>query len=135
MLNLTTGIDDFREIKERNKYYVDKTMMISNFIKYDDKVSLITRPRRFGKTLNVTMLRDFFDINQKSEDIFSGLAIMDTEFANQINSRPVVCLTFKSCSGTNLEKLKVSLAMSIKDEYFSHLGVMRESKKVDWNSP
>ena len=130
----TTGIDDFRELRERNKYYIDKTMMIADFINYDDKVSLITRPRRFGKTLNMTMLRDFFDLNKKSEDIFSGLAIMETEYINQMNSRPVVFMSFKGCSGADLEKLKVSLAMVIKYEYFKYEEIMTNSKRVDWES-
>ena len=133
-LTHTTGIDDFSEIRERNKYFVDKTMLIDNFISYDNKVSLITRPRRFGKTLNLTMLRDFFDINKKSEAIFSGLAIMETVNVNQMNSRPVVFLTFKGCSGANLEELKVSLALVMKDEYFRHMSILRESKEIDWEN-
>ena len=48
---LPTGIDDFRKLRMRNKYYVDKTLFIKEFIDYDDEVALITRPRRFGKTL------------------------------------------------------------------------------------
>ena len=84
------GIDDFRKLREEGYYYIDKTLMIRDFLSYRDKVSLITRPRRFGKTLNMMMLREFFDINKKSEDIFSGLAIMETEYADQMNSRPVV---------------------------------------------
>ena len=129
-----TGIDDFREIREGGYYYIDKTLMIRDFLSYRDKVSLITRPRRFGKTLNMTMLRDFLDINQESRNIFSGLAIMETGYVNQMNSRPVVCLTFKICSGADLEKLKVSLAMVMKDEYIKHMSIMNESKKVDWDS-
>ena len=129
-----TGIDNFRKLREEGYYYVDKSLMIKDFLTYRKEVSLITRPRRFGKTLNMTMLREFFDINQKSEDIFSGLAIMETEYANQMNSRPVVFLSFKICSGADIEKLKVSLAMVMKDEYFKHVGVIRESKKVDWES-
>jgi len=58
--SLPLGQDDFREIREQGKYYVDKSLMIKDFIEYENKVALITRPRRFGKTLNMTMLRDFF---------------------------------------------------------------------------
>ena len=130
----STGIDDFRELREESYYYIDKTLMIQDFIRFRDKVSLITRPRRFGKTLNMTMLRDFFDINQKSEDIFSRLAIMETEFANHLNSRPIVFMSFKGCSGVDIEKLKVSLAMVIKYEYFKYEEIMTNSKRVDWES-
>ena len=85
---LPIGIDSFREIRESNKYYIDKTMFICDFIQADDKVALVTRPRRFGKILNITMLREFFDITKDSKAIFDGLKIIDTEFAGQINSRP-----------------------------------------------
>ena len=57
--NLPIGIDSFRKIREEGKYYVDKTLMIRDFIIFGDEVALITRPRRFGKTLNMTMLRKF----------------------------------------------------------------------------
>jgi len=133
-LTNTNGIDNFRELIEEGYYYVDKTLMIRDFLRYRDKVSLITRPRRFGKTLNMTMMQEFFDINKKSEDIFSDLAIMETEHAKQMNSRPVVFMSFKVCSGANIEKLKVSLALVLKDEYFKHISILRESKKVDWES-
>ena len=57
---LPIGIDDFRKLRENGFYYVDKTLMIKNFIEIQDEVALIARPRRFGKTLNMTMLREFF---------------------------------------------------------------------------
>ncbi|MCL1990911.1 MAG: AAA family ATPase [Defluviitaleaceae bacterium] len=117
MLTLPTGIDDFRELREKNKYYVDKTLMIRDFIQYDDKVALITRPRRFGKTLNMTMLREFFDLNKDSKEIFEGLAIMETEYARLINTKPVIYLTFKNCSGANMDDLKDSLASQMIKEY------------------
>ena len=59
---LPIGLTNFRRLREENRYYVDKTLLIRDFIARFDIVTLITRPRRFGKTLNMTMLRDFFDI-------------------------------------------------------------------------
>ena len=114
---LAIGIDDFRRIREEQYYYVDKTLLIKDFL--DDKkyVSLITRPRRFGKTLNMTMLREFFDITKNSKDIFHGLHIMETEHATKINSVPVIYLTFKNCSGNTATDLKESLAKEMWDEY------------------
>jgi len=117
MMTLPIGIDDFREIRERNKYYVDKTLLIRDFIQYDDKVALVTRPRRFGKTLNITMLREFFDNTKDSKAIFADLAIMKTEYAEQINSKPVIYLTFKNCSGATIDDLKDSLASQMVKEY------------------
>ena len=123
---LPTGIDSFREIREEDYYYVDKTLMIKDFLAYKNKVTLITRPRRFGKTLNMTTLRDFFDLLQDSKEIFSGLDIMDTEYANLINSRPTVFLTFKNCSGVDIEALKVSLAHVVKEAYYKYAEIFAD---------
>ena len=106
---LAIGQDDFRKIREQGKYYVDKTLMIQEFLSYANEVTLITRPRRFGKTLNMTMIRDFFDKTAESQAIFAGLAIMETESAKLINTIPVISLSFKSCSGETPEKWKPRL--------------------------
>ena len=118
---LPIGIDSFRRIREENRYYVDKTLMIKDFICRSDNVSLITRPRRFGKTLNMTMLREFFDITTDSRSIFEGLAIMGTEYANQINTRPVIFLSFKDCKAKTAESLLFSISNVLTGEYSRHL--------------
>jgi len=71
---LEIGISDFKMIVENNHYFVDKTSLIYDFFTGFSNVSLITRPRRFGKTLNLSMIHYFFDINQK-EDLFSDFEI------------------------------------------------------------
>jgi hypothetical protein len=83
--------------------------MIKDFIDFGNEVTLITRPRRFGKTLNMTMLREFFDVTKNSKEIFNGLAIMETEYAEQINSRPVVYITLKDCKANTVESLLFKL--------------------------
>ncbi len=115
------GRDDFREVIEYNCYYVDKTLLIKDFIELGDKVSLITRPRRFGKTLNMTTLREFFDITKDSKRIFEGLAIMDTEYANQLNSLPVIYFSLKDCRGTTKDELRISLINQILNEYYKYV--------------
>jgi len=80
-------------------------------------VTLITRPRRFGKTLNMTMLRDFFDVTQDSRDIFDGLAIMGTAHAERMNTVPVVSLSLKGCSGKTVEDLETAIAEEMFKEY------------------
>ena len=110
---LAIGIDNFREIREDGYYYIDKTLMIEDFIRHKEKVALISRPRRFGKTLNMTMMREFFDISKDSKNIFEGLKIMDTDCARRINSVPVIFLTFKNCAGNILEELQASFAKAI----------------------
>ena len=124
---LPIGIDSFREIRETNKYYIDKTMLIRDFIAAEDKVALVTRPRRFGKTLNMTMLREFFDITKDSKAIFDGLEIMDTEYASQINTRPVIFFTFKDCKANSIESLIFKIGTVILTEYDKYYMLLRES--------
>lgn len=104
MKKLPIGNDEFRELREQDYYYVDKTMIIKDFLDSGDKVTLIARPRRFGKTLNMTMMREFFDVNADSNAIFQGLDIMDTVYASQLNSRPVIFCP----SGIVREKIWIS---------------------------
>jgi hypothetical protein len=122
---LPIGIDSFREIREDGKYYADKSLMIRDFIQLNDKVALITRPRRFGKTLNMTMLREFFDITVDSRAIFDGLDIMNTEFSGQINSRPVIFFTLKDCKANTLDSLLVKLNSVIFREYEKYYKIFK----------
>lgn len=114
---LPIGNDQFRLVRENGSYYVDKTLMIEDFIKYNDTAALITRPRRFGKTINMTMLREFFDITKDSRQIFANLAIMDTDYGKFINSRPVIYFSFKDCTANNQESLRKRLAKEMLNEY------------------
>ena len=114
---LPIGIDSFSKLRETNRYYIDKTLLVRDFIETADEVALITRPRRFGKTLNMTMLREFFDITKDSREIFDGLKIMETEYAAQINSRPVICFTFKDCKANTVEDLLFFVGNVILYEY------------------
>ena len=131
---LPIGKDDFRKIRESEipYYYVDKTLMIKDFIQYGNEVALITRPRRFGKTLNMTMIRDFFDNTGDSRNIFEGLAIMETEYANRINSVPVVSLTFKGCSGETMAEVKAAIAKEVLNEYVRYESHLKEVDREQW---
>lgn len=103
---LPIGISDFRSIIENNGYYVDKTMLIAQWRQaLPGNVTLITRPRRFGKTLNMTMLREFFDITRESQAIFEGLAIMNTPHTAELNQWPVIYLSFKDCKGSKASNI------------------------------
>lgn len=114
---LPIGNDEFREIREQGYYYIDKSLMIKDFIEMGDKVALIARPRRFGKTINMTMIREFFDITVNSHDLFEGLAIMDTPYGAQINTVPVIYMTFKDCKGTSAAELLYRLKKELLQEY------------------
>ena len=101
------GAEFFRELRENNCYYIDKTGLIEELLSENpSKVSLFTRPRRFGKTLMMTMLRDFFDIRQDSKAIFEGLAISRNKALCErwMNRYPTVFLTLKGVEGLSFEQ-------------------------------
>lgn len=78
-ISIPVGEENFELLRKKKSYYVDKTGLIAELMEDDFKVSLITRPRRFGKTLNMSMLEAFFDINRDNREIFEGLEIMKHE--------------------------------------------------------
>ena len=78
MEGIGIGISDFKMLRLRNNYYIDKSLFIKDIIDNQAGVALITRPRRFGKTLNMSMLRYYFDCTQKyTKELFDGLKIME----------------------------------------------------------
>lgn len=97
MIPIPIGVDSFRSLRERGYYYVDKTRLITEFLQSQLPVTLITRPRRFGKTLCMDMVKVFFDIGTNSRSLFEGLEVMEGQYAREINSRPVLSFTFKDC--------------------------------------
>ena len=84
-------------------FFVDKTLMVKDFLEAKSQVMLITRPRRFGKTLNVSMMAEFYDITKDSKDIFKDTKIMDTPYANEMNQYPTIYITFVDAKGKNLQ--------------------------------
>ena len=95
---LPIGLSDFKSIIEENYYYVDKTDLISNLLYDGAKVNLFTRPRRFGKTLNMSMLKHFFDIENGAENrkLFENLKISDSEYMTEQGKYPVIFISFKN---------------------------------------
>ena len=103
---LPIGVSDFRNIRMDNGYYVDKTLLIADWLQtMKGNVTLITRPRRFGKTLNMTMLREFFDLTRDSQALFADLAIAQSDYAREMNQWPVIFLSFKDCKRSKLSSL------------------------------
>jgi len=94
---LPIGLSDFKEIIEYDYYYFDKTKFIENILEDRSKVKLFTRPRRFGKTLNISMLKYFFDVKNKDENknLFEGLNISKSEYFNKQGEFPVISISFK----------------------------------------
>lgn len=105
-MNIPVGISDFRRIREENYYYIDKSGLISTLLENTPaQVTLITRPRRFGKTLGMSMLANFFDISQDSRQLFKGLEISGNQVlcADWMNQYPTIFLSFKDIGGTSFE--------------------------------
>ena len=128
---LPIGNDDFAELRSNNCYYVDKSLMIRDFIEMEDKVALIARPRRFGKTLNMSMMRACFDITMDSAALFEGLAIMRTEYASRMNSCPVIYLTFKDCKADNAADLFLLIKNELYQEYLRYEKLLRGTWGAD----
>ncbi len=103
---LPIGIDDFKTIIEEDYYYVDKTKMIESLLDDGAGVTLFTRPRRFGKTLNMSMLNYFFNLKNKEENrkLFENLYISKNKYMNQQGEYPVIYLSFKDIKALNWEK-------------------------------
>lgn len=113
------GIQDFSKIKERNAFYIDKTEFIREWWESGDDVTLITRPRRFGKTLTMSMIEQFFSINvQNTEELFRDTAIKQAEEVWKLKgSYPVISLTFSDVKETDGEKAKRRIAGLIAEIY------------------
>ena len=84
----------FSRLVEGNYYFVDKTLMIKEFLDRGTDVTLITRPRRFGKTINMSMMAEFFDITKDSKEIFKGTKIMETPYVAEINQYLTIFISF-----------------------------------------
>ena len=122
-LNIPVGISDFAKIRDRKYYYVDKTNLISDLLEEETaEVTLITRPRRFGKTMAMSMLSHFFDIRKDSKAMFQGLRISeDRELCDEwMNQWPVLFLTFKDVNGLTFASAKEMLLNRIAEIYNDH---------------
>lgn len=105
-LNIPVGISDFERIRELNYYYVDKTGLIKTLLQGEmDQVTLITRPRRFGKTMAMNMVASFLDIRKDSKKLFDGLEISKEKeiCKNWMNQYPTLFLSLKDVDGTTFE--------------------------------
>jgi hypothetical protein len=120
MQKLPIGLSDFKKLRQKNYYFIDKSELIAEIIRENNDVLLIPRPRRFGKTLNLSMLRYFFDINEDAKDLFKGLKIENLpEFEHQ-GKYPVIFLTFKDLKEPDFDKFLWSISDIISDAYKTH---------------
>lgn len=116
------GIQSFEKVIEGNYFYVDKTDFIREWWESGDDVTLITRPRRFGKTLNMSMLEQFFSIQYKDRgDLFEGLSIWkDEKYRKLQGTYPVISLSFARIKETNFEKTKTKVCEIITNLYIKY---------------
>lgn len=125
---LPIGIDDFKELVTKSYYYVDKTLFIKEILDRRGGAKLFARPRRFGKTLNLSMLRYFFEDvpklpgGQENASLFEGLAIMRAgkQYLRHMGKYPVISISLKSAKQRNYEEAFACLKESIAKEYVRH---------------
>ena len=127
---LPVGIENFEEIRKQDFYYVDKTGLIVDLLASWGKVNLFTRPRRFGKTLNMSMLKCFFEISG-DKSIFDGLAVSQDKTLCEMymGKYPVVFVSLKGVDGLTFEDAYERLRLVIRNEAF-RLGVLRDSTAI-----
>ena len=128
---MPVGNTDFKEIRETGLYYIDKTMLIDQLVgKSGAKVTLFTRPRRFGKSLNMSMLQHFFDIKENSESLFEGLAISKDKALcdSWMNQYPTILVSFKTVDATNFQDAVAQLKLVFADLFRSHIYLMDDNK-------
>jgi hypothetical protein len=123
-LKLPVGIDSFEKIRRNNFYYIDKTKLIEQLVETGGEVTLFTRPRRFGKTLNMSMLKSFFEVGT-DESLFDGLYISgNKELCDKYMGKyPVIFLSLKSAEGRSFDDARYMITelIGIEAERFGFL--------------
>lgn len=130
---LPIGYDSFKKLISENLYYVDKTLLIKDILDKKSQVNLFTRPRRFGKTLTLSMLRAFFENVPSNRELFSGLKIMNAGeiYTNQMGKYPVISLSLKSAKQPNFEMAYESIIDEVSKEYQRHVYVLDSVRLFD----
>lgn len=126
-LNIPVRISDFGKIRSEEFYYVDKTGLIAELLRAKAEVTLITRPRRFGKTLGMSMLESFFDIRKDSRTLFEGLEIETNPLLCRewMNQWPVIFLSLKNVDGLCFSDAYQQLVYEISCLYQEHAYLLK----------
>lgn len=130
-MEIPVGTSDFAEIRREGYYYIDKTILISELLKATgDKVTLITRPRRFGKSLGMSMLENFFDIRKNSKEYFKGLKITENQDIcdEWMNQYPTILISFRRVFGLDFAKAYDMFTMVIAELYNKHLYLIQDGR-------
>ncbi len=135
-LKIPVGVSDFGEIRKNDYYYIDKSALISDLLKKaGTKVTLIIRPRRFGKTLGMSMLEHFFDIRKDSKKVFEGLEIVKrTKLCEEwMNQYPTIFVSFRQVDGLDFVGAYGMLEMVISDLFKEHLYLLDSENVSDFD--
>lgn len=133
LLKLPVGMDSFEKIRRENFFYIDKTKLIEQFLEQWGKVNLFTRPRRFGKTLNMSMLKSFFEIGADRE-LFEGLSISENKelCAQYLGKFPVIFISLKDVDGLSFEEARYCMMEVIGGEA-ERFSFLQESNQLSEN--
>ena len=136
MKRIPIGLSDFKELIEEDFYYFDKTKFIDEVIKDGAKVKLFTRPRRFGKTLNMSMLKYFFDIKEAEENrkLFRGLYIEKTESYKEQGQYPVIFLSLKDLKARTWEEMERKIIITLSDFFSEYEYLLNELTGINFEN-
>ena len=127
------GVEDFSEVIKENCYYIDKTKWIGEILEDKSKIKLFTRPRRFGKTLNMSMLKYFFDIENKGENkkLFSGLDIEKSEYMSEQGQYPVIFISLKSIKAKTWEEAIQEIRLLVLELFSEYKYLLEDLDEYD----
>ncbi len=123
------GVVDYETLKNQNYFFIDKSMMIYDFLMRKSTVTLITRPRRFGKTINISMMSSFFDITKDSKEIFKGTKIVETEYISEMNQYPTIFISFANAKNDKWNVVK-EIKLQLRKEYDRYAHVFEQKMTV-----
>ena len=134
MQGIGIGVSDYKMLRLKDNYFIDKSLFIKHIIDNQSGVVLITRPRRFGKTLNMSMLRYYFDCREKdSKQLFNGLKIMEQEekYTSKQGYYPCIYMTFKDVRGRNFEEMMIFFQTELMELFIEHADLLKSDKLFD----
>lgn len=123
------GVVDYETLKNQNYFFIDNSMMIYDFLMRKSTVTLITRPRRFGKTINISMMSSFFDITKDSKEIFKDTKIVETEYISEMNQYPTIFISFANAKNDKWNVVK-EIKLQLRKEYDRYAHVFEQKMTV-----
>lgn len=123
------GVVDYETLKNQNYFFIDKSMMIYDFLMRKSTVTLITRPRRFGKTINMSMMSSFFDITKDSKEIFKDTKIVETEYISEMNQYPTIFISFANAKNDKWNVVK-EIKLQLRKEYDRYAHIFEQKMTV-----